>query len=279
MRKWIFVIYIYSTQGTANDQTLSNFPWGRLEKYNLCTLLNLHIFIWIRDKGPSKGDRLIVPSGRTPLRRNSTSGGQESLVPYELLLSFLFPRQPLLLCLWLVPHSRTSLNFPYFRFCLVLSLPKSCWACPLQVPSQAYFRTSLYPFLPCSSFSSCISLSRTSLRSPTFHVCPALSLPKSCWACPLLVPSPVYFLPFPFSLPFRTFLYCGFYLYCVYCFFFPFFLLGFSWKMFCHWWLIFCFFFNDLVLVCSMFWFWCISCVCLHFCLNLVWFFKGVICH
>ena len=82
----------------------------------------------------------------------TASGGQASLIPYEFLLAFLFPRQPLLLCLRLVPHSctffsaRTSLNLPYFSFCPALSLPKSCCACPLQVPPPAYFLSFLFTF-------------------------------------------------------------------------------------------------------------------------------------
>ena len=75
--------------------------------------------------------------------------------------------------------------------------------------------TFILPFLPCTSFPSCIFLFLTSLRFRTFHVCPALPLPKSCWACPLQIPPPAYFFPFPFILHFCTFLYCGFYLFCV----------------------------------------------------------------
>ena len=143
-------------------------------------------------------------------------GGQESLIPCELLLCFLFPRQRLLLFLCLIPHSHTffsSCTFfesPYFPFCPPLSLPKSCWACPIQVPPPAYFPTSLYPFFPYTFFSSRISFSRTSLRSRISHVCTALPLSKSCWACPPQVPPPAYFLPF--TLPSHTSLYCGFYL-------------------------------------------------------------------
>ena len=75
-------------------------------------------------------------------------GGQESLIPYELLLSILFPRQRLLFCLCFVPHSHTSFNSP---FCPALPLPKSCSACPLQVPPPVYFLpftlSSLLPYI------------------------------------------------------------------------------------------------------------------------------------
>ena len=115
-------------------------------------------------------------------------------------------------------------------------------------------------------------------RSHTFCVCSALPLPKSCWACTLQVPSPAYFLLFTF--PSRISLYCGFYLYCV-CnvFFFTFCFTKFSWNMlnltifFLLIWFLF-------IQCCSfLLWIWCISYICLHFCLNLVWYFKGVICH
>ena len=104
------------------------------------------------------------------------------------------------------------LQFPYFPFCPALPLPKSCWACSLQVPPPVYFPTSLYPFLSCTFFHSSISFSRTFLSSRTSHFCPAFPLPRSCLACPFQVPPPAYFLLFPFTLPSRTSLYCGFYL-------------------------------------------------------------------
>ena len=62
-----------------------------------------------------------------------------------------FPALSLLLCLYLVPHPRTyfsSRTFFNCPFCSALSLPKSCWACPLQIPPKSYFTTSLSLFLP-----------------------------------------------------------------------------------------------------------------------------------
>ena len=87
-------------------------------------------------------------------------------------------------------------------------------------------RTSFHIPLPlpqCTSFPSCIFLSRNSLCFRSSYACPTLLLTKSYRVYPLQVPPPVYFLPFPFTLSSRTSLYCGFYLYCVcYVFFFPF---------------------------------------------------------
>ena len=121
----------------------------------------------------------------------------------------------------------------YFLFCPALPFLKSCWACPLQRTS---FK-SLYPFLPCTFFPSCMSLSRSSLRFPYFPFCPALNLLKSCWLCMLQIPPTAYF--FLFTPPSVTSLYCGFYLYCVSNTFF----LNFT----------ICFFFIDLVLI-SLVW-------------------------
>ena len=59
---------------------------------------------------------------------------------------------------FLIPH--LSL-FPYFLFCPALPLPKSCWACPLQVPPPSYFLSSLYPSsrtsLSCGFYLYCVS--------------------------------------------------------------------------------------------------------------------------
>ena len=166
--------------------------------------------------------------------------------------------------------SLTSFNFPYFPFCPAFALPKSCWACPLLVSPPAYFSTFPYFFL-LPHF----------LQFSYFPFCPALPLTKSCWACPLQVSLLAYFLLFPFTLPYRTFLYCGLYLFCV-CivFFFSFFYCDFPAK--CIWNSI-CFFIDlalfYLMLWYNLLWIWYIICVCLHFCHNLAWSFKGVIRH
>ena len=97
--------------------------------------------------------------------------------------------------------SCTSFNSLYFPFYPALPFPKSF----SRSSSSALPFISLYPFIPCTSFPSCISLFRTS------HICPALPLPKSCWACPLRVPPPAYFLPF--TLLSRTSLYCVLYVF------------------------------------------------------------------
>ena len=126
-----------------------------------------------------------------------------------------------------------SFHIPVLLFCPALPLPKSCWACLSRSLFQRTFPyfsilfSHVLPFPPAFPFS----------VLPFVPVLPmfvhALPLTKSCWACPLQVPPPAYFLPFPFTLPSHTFLYCGSYHFCV-CivFFFPFFLLEFSWKMF-----------------------------------------------
>ena len=166
------------------------------------------------------------------------------------LLSF-FP--PTIVFFLLVSDRSTFLYFLFFQSFLLYpvlpncfartSSPKSSWACPLEVPSPAYFSTFLYPFLPCTSFFSCISLSRTSLRSRTSHVCLALSLPKSSWACPFWIPPSVYFLSF--TLPSCTSLYRFYHdfpLLCRYCVFLHYMLYwNFPEKFICHW-LLFCLF-------------------------------------
>ena len=72
-----------------------------------------------------------------------------------------------------------------------------CFACVL-------FHISPISFFSCTSFNSLY-----------FPFCPALPLPKSCWAYPLQAPPSTQFFLFSFALPSRTSLYCGFYLYCV----------------------------------------------------------------
>ena len=88
----------------------------------------------------------------------TSSGGQESFIPYELLLSFLFPCQPLLLCR-LVSRS----TFPYFlflhHFLQFYVLPVLSRTFPPKVllsrPAPAYlipFLFTLPPVLPCCGF-------------------------------------------------------------------------------------------------------------------------------
>ena len=79
-------------------------------------------------------------------------GGQKSLIPYELLLSFLFSHQPLLLCLCLVLHSRTSFNSPYFRF-VHTSPRKILLSMPASDPSSSVLPLILLPFPPMYFFS------------------------------------------------------------------------------------------------------------------------------
>ena len=136
---------------------------------------------------------------------------------------------------------------------------------PFYFPANDCWFACVSFHIPVLSFPPALpSISRTS------HVCPALSLPKSCWVCLLQVPPPAYFLPFLFILLFRTSLYCGFYLFrvCI-LFFFPFFTGIFLKNVFEIWFG----FFIDLALVylmlCFLLWIWCMSCVCFHFCHNL----------
>ena len=109
--------------------------------------------------------------------------GQESLISLEILLSFLFSRQRLFLCLCLAPHSRTSFSSstsfhsPYFSKVLSHTSPSkillsmttrglSSSVLPhihLPVPPM-YFLFLLHFLIPYF------------LRSRTSHVCPALSL-------------------------------------------------------------------------------------------------------
>ena len=187
-------------------------------------------------------------------------------VSHPLWAFALLPISPPTIVALLVSRS----TFPYFLFLPlflqfpVIPLPKSCWACLLQVPSPAYFPTSLYPFLLCTSFPSCIFFFPYFLHSPTSHVCPALPLPKSYWAwraAPGLSSSVLHFLSlYPSSC---TSLYSGFYFF--FCVFLSLFLLGFSWKMYYY-----------LLMLWFFMWIWCISSVCLHFCHNLAW---SLICH
>ena len=119
--------------------------------------------------GPAHRAEWVTTDHRCAGILPTTSGGQESLIPYELLLSFLFPRQPLLLCL-IVSRS----TFLYFLFLL-------------------YFLH--FPVLPVLSSTSPpkILLSNPAPGSIS-SVLPFLSL----------YPFLPYFLPFPFTLPSRT---------------------------------------------------------------------------
>ena len=84
-------------------------------------------------------------------------------------------------CLCLAPH---SLNSPYFPIVLTrTSLPKIFLSMLARGPSFSVLSfTSLYPFLPCTSFPSCISF--------TPH-------PKIFLSIPARGSPPAYFLPFP----------------------------------------------------------------------------------
>ena len=142
------------------------------------------------------------------------------------MLCFLFSSQD---CSFdCVPYFLFLINFLQFSVlpkCLSRTFPpKILLSMPAWGPPTAYFLTSFYAFLPCISFPSCISLSHTSFPSCIFlchtslsyfpYVGPALSLPKSSWACALEVHPPAYFLLFPFrtSLYYAsftlTFFYC-----------------------------------------------------------------------
>ena len=164
---------------------------------------------------PSKGDPLNLPSGWTLLRQNHIYGLRVAK-SFSSLMSFCSPSYfPANNCCFAVSRS----TLPYFLQSSVLpvlshnSPPKILLSMPAPGPySSVLSFTSLYPFLPCTSFPSCISLSCTSLRSHTSHVCHALPLPKSCLECSLQVPPPAYFLLFLFIFLSRTSLYCGFYL-------------------------------------------------------------------
>ena len=109
-------------------------------------------------------------------------------IPHPLCAFVPLPIFPPTIVVWLVSGS----TFPYFLFLLhslqfpVLSVlsrtsrPKLLLSMPAPVPSSSVLPfTPLYSFLPCTSFSSCISSFRTSLLTRTSHICPALSLPKS----------------------------------------------------------------------------------------------------
>ena len=180
----------------------------------------------------SQSDRLYVPSGWTPLRWNSTTASVWLRVPYPL---WAFVLLRLLFCLCLVPHSLASFSFPtffnslYFPFSPAFPLPKSCWACPLQVLPPAYFL--LHP----STLSSHVLSFPPAFPYPVLSFVPVLPMfvPHFPFQNPegeLQVPPSASFLPFSFTLPFRTSLYCGFYLYCVCIAFSSHFLLAFSWK-------------------------------------------------
>ena len=179
-----------------------------------------------------------MPSGWTLLRRNSTYGlrlAKSLLSLMSFCSSFLFPYQQMLFCLIVsrstFPYffsSCTFFNFLYFPSCPALPFPKSCWACPLQVPPPAYFLSHL------STLSSHVLyfLSLLHFLIPYFHsfsYFPCLSRTfslKICWARSLQVPPPAYFLSSRSPVLWILSPLC---LYCAFLLFFV--LLGFCWKM------------------------------------------------
>ena len=136
----------------------------------------------------------------------------------------------------------TAFSYPVLPFVPVLSMfvPYLPFQNPVEHAHSGrplIQRTSFFiplPFPLLYFLFSCISLSCTFLRFCTFHVFAAVPLSKSCWACPLQVPPPAYFLSFPFTLSSLTFLYCGYYfdfpLLCLIPFSSHYGLLDFSWK-------------------------------------------------
>ena len=120
-------------------------------------------------------------------------------------------------CFACVPCFLFLLHFLQFPS---LPLPKSCWACPFEVLPPAYFlshpstlSSHVLPFSPAFPYPILPFVPVLPMLFP--HL---LSLSKSSWACPPRVPLPAYFLPFSFTLPCN----CGFYLFCICIFFFPF---------------------------------------------------------
>ena len=115
-----------------------------------------------------------------PPRRGSGRGGEHRWAGVPPT-AYVWPRVPRPLwpfaLLTIFPPKAVSfhvsrLTFPCFLFLLHflqlpvlsrISPPKILLSMPTRGPSFTYFSTSLYPFLPCISFSFCISLSRTSL--------------------------------------------------------------------------------------------------------------------
>ena len=122
-------------------------------------------------------------------------------------------------CVLLHIRSRTSFsfcisfNFPYFPCVFSGTFLPKILLNMFEVYSPAYFPTSFYPFLPCTSILSYISLFFTS--PPHFsYVGRVLHflLPKSFWASLLEDPHPGHLLPISFTLPPRSSLYCRIYL-------------------------------------------------------------------
>ena len=192
-----------------------------------------------------------MPSGWTPLRRNSEFQLRLRVAKSPLFLMsccspFFFPHQRFWLCLCLFPHSRTSFssctsfNSLYFPLCPALPLPKSWWACPLQIPPPAYFLSH-----PSTLFSHVLSFP---LAFPYFvllfapvlpmfvshfpsHILLSMPAPDSSFSvltCLSLYPSVPYF-PVLWILPWIVGFTC---IVSVMCFSAPFVLLGFSWKLY-----------------------------------------------
>ena len=158
---------------------------------------------------------ICLPRGWTPLRQYTTDGLCVVKISSSLLSfcspSYFSANGCFFACVSLyipvLPFSPAlpSILRTFQYFCHALPLPKSSWACRLEVPPPTYFYISLpvarmyflflqhylIPYFPC--------LSRN-------------STPKIFWACPLRVPPPAYFLPFSITLPSPTSMYCGFYL-------------------------------------------------------------------
>ena len=162
---------------------------------------------------PSNGDRLNVPSGWTP------TASVWLRVPHSIWAFALFPISPptivgLLACVsFHIPVLSFFLHFLYYPVLSVLSLTKSCWACPLQVPPPAYFLLHPYtfsyhvlpfllyfliPYFPSISYFPCLS---------------RISSPKILLSMPAPGPSSIVF-PFLSLCPFLPYfpVYCGFYL-------------------------------------------------------------------
>ena len=119
-------------------------------------------------------------SGWTPLRRNFTYGfrvakGLSSLMSF--CSPFYFPANDCCFAcisfhIFVLPFLLHFLLFPVLSVLFRTSPLKILLSMPAPGTSSSVLPfTSLYPFLPCTSFPSCIFLSRT------FHVCSALSLP------------------------------------------------------------------------------------------------------
>ena len=144
-----------------------------------------------------------MPSGLTPLPRNSTYGLRVTKSPSSLM-SFCFPYYFPVDCYFacvsfhvpVFPFLLHFLQFPVLPVLSRISLPKIQLSMPAPGPPSSLFSfTFLYSFLPCTSFPSSISLSRTSLRFRTFHCMSRIFLPKILLSMP--APSPSFrVLPF-----------------------------------------------------------------------------------